>query len=304
MPKKRRQGALDESVCELPTIPNTSQISSSSTIIKPCPFFGNLDEDFDAWIKNFDRIAKANGWSKEKRCITIPAFLRDRAAEHYESLEEDAKDDYDILCESLRERFIPKELQTLYYSNLFGCKQKDQQSVDDYASEITKLTSRAYVEMPKRQKEILTKEHFVQGLNPDLKRFVLMSNPKTFEEAFRHAKREECHNALTRPQARTMAAACEEDRTSRLEKSVEELAVQLSAMATNLNHITSPTNFNRGNRNQSNRGFRRGRDRGTRSNAQPRSDRNLRTTDGRPICNFCMKVGHIEFACREKRTGN
>lgn len=304
MPKKRRQGALDESVCELPNIPNTSQISSSSTIIKPCPFFGNLDEDFDAWIKNFDRIAKANGWSKEKRCITIPAFLRDRAAEHYESLEEDAKDDYDILCESLRERFIPKELQTLYYSNLFGCKQKDQQSVDDYASEITKLTSRAYVEMPKRQKEILTKEHFVQGLNPDLKRFVLMSNPKTFEEAFRHAKREECHNALTRPQARTMAAACEEDRTSRLEKSVEELAVQLSAMATNLNHITSPTNFNRGNRNQSNRGFRRGRDRGTRSNAKPRSDRNLRTTDGRPICNFCMKVGHIEFACREKRTGN
>lgn len=269
MPKKRRQGALDESVCELPNIPNTSQISSSSTIIKPCPFFGNLDEDFDAWIKNFDRIAKANGWSKEKRCITIPAFLRDRAAEHYESLEEDAKDDYDILCESLRERFIPKELQTLYYSNLFGCKQKDQQSVDDYASEITKLTSRAYVEMPKRQKEILTKEHFVQGLNPDLKRFVLMSNPKTFEEAFRHAKREECHNALTRPQARTMAAACEEDRTSRLEKSVEELAVQLSAMATNLNRITAPTNFNRGNRNQSNRGFRRGRDRGTRPNAQP-----------------------------------
>ena len=47
MPKKRRQGALDESVCELPNIPNTSQISPSSTIIKPCPFFGNLDEDFD-----------------------------------------------------------------------------------------------------------------------------------------------------------------------------------------------------------------------------------------------------------------
>ena len=56
-------------------------------------FFGNLDEDFDSRIKNFDRIAKANGWSKEKKTITIPAFLRNRAAEHYESLEEDAKDD-------------------------------------------------------------------------------------------------------------------------------------------------------------------------------------------------------------------
>ena len=66
-------------------------------------------------MKLFDRIAKANGWSKEKKTITIPAFLRDRAAEHYESLEEDAKDDYNLLCESLRERFIPKELQTLLF---------------------------------------------------------------------------------------------------------------------------------------------------------------------------------------------
>ena len=116
MPKKRRQEPLEESIYE-PS--NTSQ--TSSTVIKPCSFFfGNLDEDFDSWIKNFDRIAKANGWSKEKKTITIPTFLRDRAAEHYESLEEDAKDDYNLLCESLRERFIPKELQTLYYSNLFG----------------------------------------------------------------------------------------------------------------------------------------------------------------------------------------
>ena len=158
--------------------------------------------------------------------------------------------------------------------------------------------------MPRKQKEILTKEHFVQGLKPDLKRFVLMSNPKTFEEAFRHAKREECHGVITRPQARTMAAACEEDRTARLEKYVENLTVQLSAMATNLDCITSPTNLHRGNRNQSNRGYRRGRGRGTHNNAQRRSDMNLRTTNGRPICNFCMKVGHIEFACREKKTVN
>lgn len=101
MPKKRRQEPLEESMYEPP---NTSQ---TSTVIKPCPFFGNLDEDFDSWIKNFDRIAKANGWSKEKKTITIPAFLRDRAAEHYESLEEEVKDDYNLLCESL-----PREIYT------------------------------------------------------------------------------------------------------------------------------------------------------------------------------------------------
>ena len=155
--------------------------------------------------------------------------------------------------------------------------------------------------MPKKQKEILTKEHFVEGLKPDLKRFVPLSNPKTFEEAFRHAKREECHDVLTRPQARAMIATCEEDRTARFEKSIENCKVQLSAMATNLDRITSPANLNRGNRNQINQGYKRGRGRGTHNNAQRRPDRSLRTTDGRPICNFCMKVDILSsLAVRRK----
>ena len=109
MATKRRQEALEESIYE-PS--NTSQ--TSSTVIKPCTFFGNLDDVFDSWIKKFDRITKENGWSKGKKSITVPAFLRDRAAEHYESLEEDAKNDLNLLCDSLLEKFIPEELQTLY----------------------------------------------------------------------------------------------------------------------------------------------------------------------------------------------
>ena len=39
---------------------------------------------------------------------------------------------------------------------------------------------------------------------------------------------------------------------------------------------------------------------GRRYNWHGRPDRNLRTTVGRPICNFCNKVGHIEMKCRNK----
>ena len=29
--------------------------------------------------------------------------------------------------------------------------------------------------------------------------------------------------------------------------------------------------------------------------------RNLRSSDGQPICNFCSRVGHVERYCREKQ---
>ena len=150
MPKKRRQEPLEECIYESS---NTSQ--TSSIVIKPCPFFGNLDEDFDSRMKNFDRIAKENGWSKGKQSITIPAFFRNRAAEHYESLEEDAKDDYNLQCESLRERFTPKQLQTLLFQLVW-----------------------MQTEQPTIRKKISIKEHFVQGLKSDLKKMLYFYTTK------------------------------------------------------------------------------------------------------------------------------
>lgn len=152
---------------------------------------------------------------------------------YYESLDDDLKDDYRSVCDSLRERFIPKELQSLYYSNLFGYRQAEIQTVDDYAANITKLTTRAYMDMPRRQKETLTKEHFIQRLRPEIKRFVLLSNPKTFEEAFRHAKREECNNSLVDDsRTRVAAISCDPKRTEELEKSIADLTAQVLVMAT------------------------------------------------------------------------
>lgn len=296
MPKKKRQEPVEEII-----VNEVTPEPKSSTLVRPVPFYGKLDEDVDSWIKDFDRIARANFWSDGRKCVTIPAFLRDQAADYYESLDDDLKDDYRSVCDSLRERFIPKELQSLYYSNLFGYRQAEIQTVDDYAANITKLATRAYMDMPRRQKETLTKEHFIQGLRPEIKRFVLLSNPKTFEEAFRHAKREECNNSLVdNSRTRVAAMSHEPKRTEELEKSIADLSAQVSVMATEIGRISSQRQYTSNTRGQNVRGSWRGRGRGL----QPRSDRNLRTTDGRPICNNCQRVGHIAVRCKEQRTTN
>ena len=298
MPRKKKQDPIEDIIKEVVPVPDAKQLSL--TFVKPVPFFGKLEEDIDAWIKNFDRIARANFWTDERKCVTIPAFLRDQAADLYESLDDDIKDDYRSVCDALRERFIPKELQSLYYSNLFGCRQTESQTVDDYAANISKLATRAYMDMPRRQKETLTKEHFVQGLKPEIKRYVLLSNPQTFEEAFRHAKREECNNFLVSGSRTNVATmSYEPHRTEELQKSIADLTAQVSVMATEVGRFMSKQQYAPAGQGQYRGGSGRGRGRGR--GYRPRSDRNLRTTDGRPICNICQKVGHIAIRCNEKR---
>lgn len=265
-------------------------------IVKPTSFYGNLDEDIDSWLKNFARIAIANEWDYEKKSITLPAFLRDRAAEFYESLDEDTREDFSTLCEALKKRFMPKELQSLYYSNLFQARQQNSQNVEDFASEINKLATRAYSDMKRDQKDVLIKEHFIQGLKPDIKRFVMLSNPSTFEEAFRSAKREECNNSLTNKDKHAVSCAIG---SNNIEDNMKDLSEQMKILTMRVNNI--PTRGRGGFVNRG-RGFQPWRGSGTGRGYG--NNRNLRTTDGRPICNNCMRVGHIERSCNERRNSS
>ena len=286
MPRQRQQSPK----------PDLVQTNHLSDIVKPTIFFGNLDEDIDSWIKNFNRIARANQWNLERKLYTMPAFLRDRAAEYYESLDDHVKSSFERLCDALRDRFLPKELQSLYFSNLFQARQGTVQSIDDYTSGITKLSAKAYGDMDRDQKDGLIREHFVQGLRPEIKRFVMLSNPKTFEEAFRNAKREEANNRLVNTNVENPKAACALNVS--IEDCIKDLTGQVQALAMKVDNMSTKGHVphTRG------RPFR-GRGRGQ---FQHNVGRNLRTTDGQPFCNYCKKVGHIEMGCREKkaRQGN
>ncbi|CAG2227261.1 FAM21 [Mytilus edulis] len=78
--RSRRNRSEDDEI-EIRTNLSTFKPSPTKDIVKPTIFYGNLDEDIDSWLKNFDRIATANEWSRERKLNTLPAFLRDRAAE-------------------------------------------------------------------------------------------------------------------------------------------------------------------------------------------------------------------------------
>lgn len=68
----------------------------------------------------------------------------------------------------------------MYYSNLYKYKRAETQTVDNLAAYITKLATRVNLNMPRRQKENLAKEHFIQEIRLEIKRYVLLSSPKIF----------------------------------------------------------------------------------------------------------------------------
>lgn len=61
-------------------------------------------------------------------------------------------------------------------SNLFGWIQAENQAVDEYEANITKLVTRAYIDMSRRKKETAAREHFIE-----IKRYALHLNPTIFE---------------------------------------------------------------------------------------------------------------------------
>ena len=218
----------------------------------------------------------------------LPAFLRERAAEFYDELSGDC--DLDELKTALIKQFSPSEARRLYYSDLYERRQRQNESAADFGRDVQQLVRRAYSGMPVEHQNTLMREHFVNGLRPEIKRIVLIADPETFNKALQIARREEINEQLTNgttPWARRIdnenkpvpvsAIAGEHQRVNerleRLEAAVEKLAVSMEKSQ-------PPRHRHWGDSNN--------------------TSRNLRCTDGRPICNFCQKVGHVEARCQEK----
>ena len=153
------------------TPPVRSMEESPETVVHPTKFFGEPG-DVEKWLKSFERISKANGWSERGQIEILPAFFRDRAAEFYDELPHSQRSDWEELKNALIDHFIPKKARRFYYASLYSRKQGATESAEDFGMVIQQLVRRAYTEMPLEHQATLMREHFVNGLRSTLKRIV------------------------------------------------------------------------------------------------------------------------------------
>ena len=258
----------------------------------------------------------------------LPALMRDRAADFCKELPEDAQKSYNLTKGALLEHFLPPEARRMYYMDLYNRVQGEEEPVADFGRAIQDMTRRAHSTLSNKDQDILCREHFLHGLRPNLKRLVLVANPKSFTDAVAAAKCEEYNDQIVsssapwlkqqaqqesmmnRPVTQVSVNASSPQGVAPAQPGVEgdlwrqmkDLMVSQQQMLTCLREEIRGHN-NRPNRSQSNNygaPFRPNQNARVRTNdmsTQKLPGRNLHTTEGQVICNKCHRVGHIACLC-------
>lgn len=282
MGRKGRQRSLSPIPSSSPRMVTMREATDTKSNVTPSKFYGDVGEDFENWIKTFERIGRANRWGPDRKVELLPAYLRGRAADFYEDLDQDIQEDFDRLVDRMKERFCPKELQRMYYTELFQRKQLPRENVEDYGSSILKLARRAHGGVSLDEHDRLVMEHFLQGLRPELRRYVMMADPQSFEQAFRIAKREECNEQLitsSQPEPSKVNVVASEMKI--LMDSFEKMTGKLDKIAEKLDGLN--------NTNMKRLPYTR--------NVQPQNSNQIRNRQTRS-CYVCGQPNHLARDCQ------
>lgn len=89
MRRKGRQRILSPVPSPSPRMVTMREATETKPNAAPSQFYGDVCDDFEHWNKTFERIGRANRWRPERKVELLPAYLRARAADFYEDLDQD-----------------------------------------------------------------------------------------------------------------------------------------------------------------------------------------------------------------------
>lgn len=162
----------------MPTFPSGSSV--------PLPkFSGNCDEDVDEFLANFNRMARFYKFSEDCNAEILPLYLTGNASIWYNTTPGLSGKNFDTLTEALRKHFHSDSNIWLLRQKLNEQKQLATESVSEFAAGIRHLGQR--INLPRSE----CINYFILGLKPELKSFVILQCPTSFEEAEMHAKLKE-----------------------------------------------------------------------------------------------------------------
>ena len=299
--------------------------NSQASMFKPRPFTGALSEDVNEWLAKFDRFAKFYNWTNAKKLGAIVLLFEGPALSWFQTLPEETVNTFNSLVEALKGRFGASNMDFILRQELYARRQGPLEPLASYTEDIIKRCQRLAL----NDNELMN--IFINGLNPELKSHVVLNQPTSFADAEKLARLRE---AVSKTSGVNSVSASnqtvQEQRIKELEGQVKLLmslaTTQASSKPPSLNCVASEMSqnapFNLTSQTESPVCYL-GNDSGSEihqvkadiiaaiqnsapSNArfpqrqfQPRG-RNLRTTDGQPICNFCYRVGHVARYCPQR----
>lgn len=194
---------------------------SSTGLPLPDNFDGKAS--FRDYLRDFNRIATAHGWTPARCAQILPLYLESEAKAAYDSLERIDRTNWQALLEALGQKFTKSNAKESSRRQLAVRRQLKNESLAEFGLAIKDLVRSAFPDdtfprqnnqglniQQKAEAEVkfdrdvakfrddLAKDHFRNGLLPELKEKVFfMKQPDSFEEALQQAKMvEELHQTI------------------------------------------------------------------------------------------------------------
>ena len=278
-------------------IEHTIHLKSTSrdVDVKITTFSGTNDEDVIEFLVNFDRAADFYGWTNAQKAQALPLHLEEYASVWFNSNACLLGKSYEELTKALKNQFHSASTIWRLRQELYQKEQLPTESVFRYAVDIRRLCHR--LELPLSEYV----HHFVKGLRPEIKEFVILEQPETLSRAEELAK------------LKKAVLSMKDDRIDHLLGDMTPLVEQAKnstiACATADQQQNHPERAN--GQPVSNGGLDRTMSQICQdSTRQLRSNQNLSYLGAplgnrhrkrvKPICNNCRKSGHVAAVCHHR----
>ena len=306
--------------------------NAQSGLFRQAPFCGGPNENVHEWLTKFERLSKFYNWSNAKKLGALPLLLGGTALAWFQTLPDETINDFATLTDELKTRFGAQNLEFIFRQELYARKQGQNEPLSMYTEDVIRKCQRLSLSDNDMMNVFINglnneiKTHVI--LNQP-KSFAEAENPSRLRNAVGNS------TGFSNTATATAQAVSQEQKIKELEGQVN-LLMTLAAQRKDPNFSAKPVQAfeaktpsvvkkhtnpflpfsaqhqsecgseiasakqeiiaafeSRFQGNQVPKG--RGKQHPGVQNVS--RGRNLRTTDGQPICNSCQRVGHVSKYC-------
>lgn len=189
-----------------PPVPTNAQYAPPKQLVPPMEYDGKVP--WSRYEIHFSAVAKVNEWTADQKALYLVAYLRGPALTYLETLPQDARLNYQTMCDTFRTRFGPECHQSIAHIQLRTRTQKNGENLAEYATDLQRLTFLTFADCPEGARDRIAMEQFLDGIwDLDVQERVRDSAPNTLREALQTATRIEASHRATRASRRNVRAA-------------------------------------------------------------------------------------------------
>ncbi|GFX60108.1 uncharacterized protein TNCV_4532691 [Trichonephila clavipes] len=129
-------------------------VTASTVSVKQSTYDGKMN--WEVYKTQFSLIFEANGWTEGVKACVLAASLREEGAEVLQTLPDTERLDFNSLCNALDLRFGQKYSKDYARIQLKTKDQKPEESLQEYAFEIQRLTTLAFSDFSTNVREMIS----------------------------------------------------------------------------------------------------------------------------------------------------